>query len=71
LYEENAENIHIGERFDVFTAVKIQVEVFWVVTPYGVVGGHQLFGGPTKRRHNPEELDVNIHLVCGCSSQHR
>jgi hypothetical protein len=25
-------------RCDVFTAVNIQVEVFWVVTPYNVVG---------------------------------
>jgi hypothetical protein len=33
-------------RFDVFTAVKIQVNVFWVVTPYSDVVEHQCFGGP-------------------------
>jgi hypothetical protein len=27
-------------RFEVFTAVKIQVKVFWVVTPCSVVVGH-------------------------------
>jgi hypothetical protein len=32
-------------RFEVFTAVKIQVEVFWVVTLYNVVG-YQLSRGP-------------------------
>jgi hypothetical protein len=33
-------------RFDVFTAVKIQVEVSWVVTLCSVVVGYQCFGGP-------------------------
>jgi hypothetical protein len=32
-------------RFEVFTAVKIQFEVFWVLTPSSVVG-YQRFGGP-------------------------
>jgi len=31
--------------FEVFTMVKIQVEVFWVVTPCSVVTGYQCFGG--------------------------
>jgi hypothetical protein len=30
-------------RFEVFTALKIQVEVFWVVTLYIVVAGYQRF----------------------------
>jgi hypothetical protein len=30
-------------RFEVFKAVKIQVEVFWVVTPCGVVVRYQRF----------------------------
>jgi len=33
-------------RFEVFTAVKIQVEIFWVVTQCSVVAGYQRFGGP-------------------------
>jgi len=33
-------------RFDVFTAAKIQVEVFWVMTRCSVVVGCQFFGGP-------------------------
>jgi hypothetical protein len=32
-------------RFEVFTVVKIQVEV-WVVTLYSVTIGYQSFGGP-------------------------
>jgi hypothetical protein len=33
--------------------IKIQVEVFWVVTPCSVVVGYQ--------RHIPEDLDLNLH----------
>jgi hypothetical protein len=29
-----------------FTAVKIQVEVFWIMTPCSVVVGYQSFGSP-------------------------
>jgi hypothetical protein len=35
-----------GTRFEVSAAVRIQVEVFWVVTPYSIVVGYQRFGGP-------------------------
>jgi hypothetical protein len=31
--------------FEVFMMVKIQVEVFWVVTPCNVAVGYQCFGG--------------------------
>jgi hypothetical protein len=34
------------ERFEVFMAMNIQIEVFWVVTPYSVVVGYQCLGGP-------------------------
>jgi hypothetical protein len=33
-------------RFEVFIAVKIQVEVFWVVMVCSVRVGYQCFGGP-------------------------
>jgi len=33
-------------RFEVFTAVKIQVEFFWVVMPYSAVVEYQRFRGP-------------------------
>jgi hypothetical protein len=33
-------------KSEVFTALKIQVEVFWAVTPCIVVLGDQLFGAP-------------------------
>jgi hypothetical protein len=32
-------------RFDVLTAVKMSMLVFWVVTPCGLVGRYQRFGG--------------------------
>jgi len=37
--------------FEVFTADKIQIEVFWVVTPCGVVNRH------STRLNNREDLD--------------
>jgi len=33
-------------RFEVFMAVKIQIEVFWVVMPCSVVLGYKHFRGP-------------------------
>jgi hypothetical protein len=33
-------------RLEVFRAVKIQVEVFWVVTPCSAIIGYQHFGEP-------------------------
>jgi hypothetical protein len=38
----------LDARFKVFTAVKIQVEVFWVVTPCSVVVGRQRFETPCR-----------------------
>jgi hypothetical protein len=32
--------------YEVFAAMKFQVAVFWVVTPYGVVVGYHCFEGP-------------------------
>jgi hypothetical protein len=32
-------------RFEVVTAVKMLMLVFWVVTPYGLVDKYQCFGG--------------------------
>jgi hypothetical protein len=38
------ENLDIkNTRFEVFMAVKIQVEVVWVLTPCGVAGGYWRF----------------------------
>jgi len=52
------------ERFEVFTAVKIQVEVFWVVTMCSDTIGYRRFGGLCRKvsycnitlRHNPQDL---------------
>jgi hypothetical protein len=35
-----------GERFEIFTAMKIQIVIFWVVTPCSNMVGYQRFGGP-------------------------
>jgi len=52
-------------EFDIFTAMKIQVDVFWIVTPCNDVVGYRRFGRTschnTARRHNPEDLDLNLH----------
>jgi hypothetical protein len=62
--------------FEVFTEAKFHVEAFWVVTPCSVEVGTTLkmetdkssetmeFYYNTKRRHNPEHLDLNSKLVC-------
>jgi hypothetical protein len=50
--------------FEVFTAVEIEVQVFWVVAPCSVILGYQHFRGPLisyhniTRRHKPEDLDL-------------
>jgi hypothetical protein len=51
-------------KFDVFTAMKMQVAVFWVVTPCSVVVGYRRFRRPyclsiTARRHKPEYDDLH------------
>jgi hypothetical protein len=57
-------------KFEVFTAMKIQVEVVWVMTPCGVAVGYQSFRCPcsrwrehSPRRHNPEDLDWMPSLI--------
>jgi len=44
-YEIQADVI-TDARFLVFTAVKIHIEVFWILTPRSVVVGYERFGGP-------------------------
>jgi hypothetical protein len=36
----------VDARFEVFMAVEIQVEVFWLLTSRSVVAGYQRFGEP-------------------------
>jgi len=47
-FRQNLENnlLNLMARFEVFTAVKIEVQVFRVVMPCSVVVGYQHFGGP-------------------------
>jgi hypothetical protein len=41
----------LDSRFEAFSAVMFQVEVFWVVTPFGVVVGYQRFRGSCCLHH--------------------
>jgi hypothetical protein len=51
-------------RYEFLTAVKIQVEVFWVVTPSSVVVGYQRSRGPYwLHLDNSEDIDLKISLV--------
>jgi glucan phosphoethanolaminetransferase (alkaline phosphatase superfamily) len=55
----------VHQRFVVFMAVKIQAEVFWVVTPCTVVVDRgsevlqTLVSYNTTQHQNPEDLDLN------------
>jgi len=64
-------------RFEVFTAVKIRVEVFWVVMPLcSVVVGYQRCRDPwclkmqhiTRHCHSPEVRDMNLRILDRSSS---
>jgi hypothetical protein len=68
--------VNINAKFEVFTAVKVQVEFFRFVTPCSVVEDHavsifrvmEAAGSSetlvsyhiTTRRHNPEDLDLSF-----------
>jgi len=43
-------------RFETFTVVKIQVKVFWFMTPCSVAVGYQCFGGQVERADSSEML---------------
>jgi hypothetical protein len=59
-------------RITVFTAVKIQVKVVWVVTSCSIVVGYHCFRRSSKTLvsylnttwcHNPEDLDLNMLVL--------
>jgi hypothetical protein len=45
-----------GMRFEVFSTVKIQVEVFWVVTPCNVMAGYLRVTTASQPRRPPLEF---------------
>jgi hypothetical protein len=49
--------------FEVFTAVKIQVEVFWIVTPCGVVTEYQLSEVHATSIFSTSETLVSYHNI--------
>jgi hypothetical protein len=46
-------------RYEDLTWVKIQVDIFWFVTPCSVVVTYH----GTTRRHNPQHNDLDLNLV--------
>jgi hypothetical protein len=48
------------QRFEVFTVVKIQVEVFWAVTPCSVVARFRHFGCVFRLHLHPEDGGVSM-----------
>jgi hypothetical protein len=57
-------------RFDAFTAVKVQVEICWIVTTHSVVVGYQRFGGPGFfHLHKPEDIDMNTQTWSGIKAK--
>jgi hypothetical protein len=47
--------------FEVFTVVRIQVDVFWVVTPCSVAVGYQRFRGPScLHLQGGEGMDLSV-----------
>jgi len=50
-------------RFLVFAAVKFQVELFWVVTPFSFVVGYQRFGSPCCLYLQGEVTTTTLHHV--------
>jgi len=44
------------KRFEVFTVLKIQFELFWVVTPCSVAVGYQLFTLKNEATWSSEKL---------------
>jgi len=51
------------ETFEAFTAVKIHVDVFWVVTPCSAVLGYQHFGGPSCLHLQDDIPTTTLHVV--------
>jgi hypothetical protein len=57
-------------RFEVLTMVKIQVEVFCIVTSHSVVGWYKLFLGPFCLPIHPEDVGSNVRQNNGILPQH-
>jgi len=51
------------QRFEVFMVVKIQVEVFWVVTACSVVVGYQHFRGLCSLHLHPEDRGITWYPI--------
>jgi hypothetical protein len=59
-------------RFEVLAKVNMSMLVFWVVTPYGLVGGYQRFGGFSPDDGNSMFCqNVDTHLKVHMMSESR
>jgi len=63
VYERfSASELQLNTRFEAFTAMNIQVEVFWIMIPHSVVVGYRRFGGRCcLLRRNPEDHELNCY----------
>jgi len=50
-------------RLQIFTAIKIQVSLFWIVTRCSDVVGYERFGGPFRLHLHPLGSDLNQRSV--------
>jgi hypothetical protein len=51
------------ERFDISTAMKVQVDVFWIMTACSVVVGYQRSGGQCLHHHPEMEADKSCEIL--------
>jgi hypothetical protein len=57
-------------RLEVFMAVKVKVEVFWIMMSYNVMVGYHLFRGPCCLHLYPEDAGRKVLQNTGILLQH-
>jgi hypothetical protein len=56
------DNIKMDTSFEVFVAVIVQIVVFWVLTPCGIVHEHRRFGGTSCQHLQDLRIEELIRL---------
>jgi hypothetical protein len=66
-YYHDESNQHEFMKFEILTAVKLQIAVFWIIMSYRLVEGYQRFAGTLKReRALSSEKFVTIYPTIWC-----